>query len=69
MTKLNGQMSVEQALEIVTKEEQRREKKNKALKAWREKNKTKYNEYIKTWRAQRKLQVEAAKKILEASSK
>lgn len=61
------EMTRDEAVAIVKKEEEKRLKKNAALKAWREKNKEKYAKYMKTWKEEKKSKIEAAKEMLKSA--
>lgn len=63
-----AELTKAQAVEIVRKDEIRKQKKRDSLKAWRKEHKTEYNEYIKTWRKKRQAEVNAARAILAAAA-
>jgi uncharacterized protein YoaH (UPF0181 family) len=65
---MSGELSVAAAMEIVAKDEIRKQKKRDSLKKWRTEHKSEYNEYIKQWRRDRTAAVNAAKAILAANA-
>lgn len=66
MSRKATDMTRDEAIALVAKDEANRLKKNEALRKWRTEHKSEYNEYIKQWRAKRKQMVEEAKALLSS---